>query len=365
MNVLHIINNLGVGGAEKLLVDTLPKLRDEGHLVDLLVFNRKDNGFENELKTKNFEILSLDIDNIYDPMIILKIRQYLINYDIIHVHLFPAQYWAAIASILIPKKSRPILITTEHSTNNRRRKRFFFKYIDRYIYSKYKSIVCITNSTLFSLKAYLGININAEVIENGINLRKFSCAKALDVKDFNFDKNDVIITMVAGFRHQKDQDTLIRSMLYLPLNYKLLLVGIGERIDVCEKLCDELNLNNRVVFAGLRNDIENIFAMSKLGVVSSNWEGFGLVAAECMATGRPVIASDVEGLRDVVGDQRLLFPRGDEKALASRILEVVSSESYYSELSQKCLSQSKCFSIETMVEKTLALYNKLIDEKNN
>lgn len=365
MKILHIINNLGIGGAEKLIVDTLPALKSRGSDVELLVLNKLHNTLELILESENILIHSVNTRNIYNPFIILKLRRYLRNYDIVHVHLFPSQYWSALASVLIPKRCRPVLITTEHSTSNRRRNLPLFKCLDRYIYSKYKSIVCITESTYLSLKSYLGITFNAEVIENGVNLEKFVQAKPTNLNDFDFKENDIIITMVAGFRHQKDQDTLIRSMQYLPSNYKLLLVGVGERMEICQKLCGELNLNKRIVFTGLRNDIENVFAMSKVGVVSSHWEGFGLVAVECMATGRPVIASDVEGLRDVVGDPCLLFPQGDEKALASRIIEVVSSDSYYNKLSQKCLAQSKAFSINTMVGKTRTLYKKLFNEKNN
>lgn len=365
MRILHVINSLGTGGAEKLVLDTLPKLKDKGINVELLVLKTVESNFESALIKQGVVLHSLGVKSIYNPVSIIKVRAYLRKYDLIHVHLFPAQYWVAFAWMLISQKKRPRLITTEHSTSNRRRNIPFFKIIDKYIYSKYKSTICITEGTRLGLVSHLGMNISTVVIENGIDLEKFIAASPLNRNEFNFDDNDIVITMVAGFRHQKDQDTLIRSMLYLPSNYKLLLVGIGQRMGICQKLCDKLNLNDRVVFTGLRNDIENIFAMSTLGVVSSHWEGFGLVAAECMATGRPVIASDVEGLKDVVGESCLLFPKGNEEVLASRIIEVVSSENYYNELSQKCLVRSKAFSINTMVEKTVTLYNKLFNEKNN
>ena len=162
--------------------------------------------------------------------------------------------------------------------------------------------------------------------------------------------------MVAGFRPQKDQDTLIRAMALLPDNFRLWLVGDGERRSGLESLIAELGLLNRVNLLGIRTDIPDILEQSDICVLSSHWEGFGLAAVEAMAAGRPVIASDVDGLRDVVKDAGVLFAQSDPNALASHIDALCSNNQLYQMTASKCQARAKLFDISIMANKYNELY---------
>ena len=106
--------------------------------------------------------------------------------------------------------------------------------------------------------------------------------------------------MVARFSEQKDQPTLIKAIKELPENVHLLLIGEGTLKQKNENLAKEIGVSDKVHFLGFRNDVERILKTVDIVVLSSNWEGFGLAAAEGMAAGKPVIASKVEGLREIV-----------------------------------------------------------------
>ncbi|WP_082021825.1 glycosyltransferase family 4 protein [Sphingobacterium sp. T2] len=118
--------------------------------------------------------------------------------------------------------------------------------------------------------------------------------------------------------------------------YYLLLVGDGVRKNELVKLVNENNLGNRVHFLGVRNDVNSILKSVDYVVVSSHWEGFGLAAVEGMAAQKPVLASNVKGLGEVVNGAGILFEKGNEQSLAENILTLHSNPLRYSEIANKC-----------------------------
>lgn len=350
MKILHVITSLRTGGAEKLMVDLLPRLRDLSNEVELLLFDGTRTPFYEELKNMGITIHHLAIEgNVYNPLNIFRLREYLKNYDIIHTHNTACQYFVPLAKILSRAKCK--LFTTEHNTFNRRRTIFGWKYIDKFIYSQYKSIISISKKTTDNLIAFIGNKYIIRTIENGVDLSKFNF-----LSPANFSSKNKIITMIAGFRKQKDQDTLISAISLLPQEYRLWLVGDGERRTILEDLVTELNLGNRVKFLGIKSDIPQILEKSHIVVLSSHWEGLSLSSVEGMASGRPFVASDVDGLREVVGGHGVLFPHQDAKALANEIKSLCENRNKYNEVSLACQEKAKQYDINIMAKKYNNLY---------
>lgn len=351
MKILHVITSLRSGGAEKLMIDLLPRLRDLGNDVELLLFDGTKTPFYEELEKTGIKIHHLSIGgNVYNPLNIIQLIKYIRQFDIIHTHNTACQYFVPLAKIL----SRAIckLFTTEHSTNNRRRQYKFFKYIDKFIYSRYKFIISISEKATNSLAHFVGNKDNITTVENGIDLSKFRKFKAPILDD-----TKKIITMVAGFRDAKDQDTLIRAIALLPREYKLWLIGDGERRNVLENLAAELNITDRVKFWGVQSNIPFILEQSHIVVLSSHWEGFGLAAVEAMSASRPVIASNVDGLREVVKDAGILFPHQDFQTLALEIRSICKNQSKYNKVALACKEKANQYDINIMATKYNNLYS--------
>lgn len=359
MRVLHIINNLHTGGAEKLLVETLSLYPNYGVSADVLLLDTSKTPFLNILK-KNFKgnILVSSVKNIYSPLQIFEIRKYLEKgYDIIHVHLFPVLYWVSLAKFL--KKTTSKVIFTEHNTDNKRLQNIFFRQVDRIIYKQYDKIIAITLQVKNVLIEKLKIPAEKiEVIHNGINIKKIQSAQAYNKSCF-FDNKSFILIQVSRFQIQKDQKTVIQALNLLPFQYKLLLVGDGETKKESEALVEELKLNERVKFLGVRMDIPELIKTSDIVIQSSHWEGFGLAAVEGMAAGKPVIASNVPGLANLVKDAGILFEKGNENDLAEKILAMESLDDY-NLISQRCLERAKIYNLDFMVESTAKLYHSLL-----
>lgn len=359
MKILQIITSLRIGGAEKLITDMVPLFIKKGHTVDVLLFDGIETSLKQQLLNQNIKIISLGVNTlVYNPLLIFKLIPIIKQYDIVHTHNTACQYFTALAKLISHAKTK--LVTTEHSSNNRRRSIPFFRFIDKLIYHQYDAIIPISKQACENLKKSIGNLSTIHIIPNGISVKSYAQANALNRKDISLSESDFLITMVAGFRTAKDQDTIIRSLKYLPSTCKLLLVGDGERRKILEDLAISENIKDRVIFLGIRSDIPAILKTSDLVIMSSHWEGLSLSSLEGMSSGKPFIASDVDGLHEVVNGYGILFPEGNDKVLSEIILKLMSDKTLYTNIAQKCQKRAEEFDIEKTTSSYLAIYqNKL------
>lgn len=354
-----------MGGAEKLLIQILPLMQKNDVLADVLILKKNNTFYERYLEKLGIKVFFLsEKRSVYNILNICKIRPFMHNYDIVHTHLFPAQYWTILSSYFM--RSRPFFITTEHSTFNQRRSKLWI-YVERYIFGRYTRIISISYKTQHLMNKFLKLdNYLFRVIENGVDINAFANATAIEVEDLSqafFRKDDIMIIMIARFEKAKDHFTLLRALSRLPEKYKLILVGDGILKATAESQCRDLGIESRVLFLGQRNDVPKILKAAKICIVSSNWEGFGLVAIEAMAAGVPVIASDVDGLNDIVKDAGLLFPKGDDYSLSEKIRELAEDEVCRTKIISKQKRRVKVYSIERCADEYLKLYKEVIDDK--
>ena len=358
MRVLQVINSLATGGAEKLLLDSIPKYSDKGIQMDLLLLNGTAYPFYQQFKAAETGVVfELGTSSVYNPLLIFKIIKYLKGYDVVHVHLFPALYWVALAKWI--SFSKVTLVFTEHSIHNRRMNSWVLRRLDRFIYSKYSKISCITEEVKVQLQKNLHFAEDRfVVIANGIDLSKINRAQPYLKSDLKLSLPDdsKLLLQVSSFQYPKDQATVIKSLRYMPSTVHLLLVGEGVDLDQSKKLVQDCNLNSRVHFLGVRMDVHHLLKTVDIVVLSSQYEGLSLSCVEGLASGKPFIASDVPGLREVVQDSGLLFPYQDEKKLAAICTALISDTNMTAMIVSRCLLKSAHYAIETMIENYVQLY---------
>jgi len=367
MKILHVISALNIGGAEKMLTELLPCLKSDRNEISLLILGSYNEEFVKELIRENLKIIKGGIKNIYSISNILILKKNFKNQDIIHVHLFPSLYLCSLCKFLFYPKTK--MVYTEHNTYNKRRNKRFLRYIEKFIYSQYNIIGCISEATRINLLKWLftdnykdsdSLHEKYRVVYNGIHINKYSEAlpARLDIKS-----NKKIIMMVSRFSKQKDHETLIRAYRNVLEKYDnsiLVFVGDGDTKKDMEILVNESGLKESVLFFGSRNDVPNLMKAAYVGVQSSYWEGFGLTAIEFMAAGKPVIASDVDGLNSVVKDAGILFPQSDDQKLSDHILKLLTDNCFYQYISKKCFENAKFYSIESTADNYIQIYKDLI-----
>ena len=356
MKILHVITSLRTGGAEKLMVDLLPNFKAVGNDVELLLFDGVVTSFRNELEANGIKIYDLGIGGaMYSIFRFFKLLPFLKKYDIIHTHNTAPQLFVAFGYCFT--KAR--LITTEHNTSNRRRKWKWYKPIDRWMYNRYSDVICISKTAEKNLRDYIGKSrTNIRTINNGIDIERFVVAHPSPLLE-QISKNSRKLIMVAGFRPQKDQTTIIKALKLLPENFHLFLVGDG----VCRPKLEEIAIfeavEKRVHFLGIRNDVPELLHAADYVVMSSHFEGLSLSSVEGMCVGRPFLASDVDGLREVVEGAGILFPHEDAKALAEEIMTLENNPEEYKTISNRCNERAKQYDISKMIAGYINVYQSL------
>ncbi len=365
MKVLHIIPSFLPGGAEKLLLDSIPFYIELGLEVDVLLLNGCDSIFLNTLKKmNNCHVYSLGKGSVYNPFLIFKIIPFLKKYDIIHTHLFPALYWVALIKYFSNTSCK--FVYTEHSTHNKRREKPLLRPFEKFIYNRFDKIIAISKYTKKNLLEWIGYKNEhrVRVIENGINLSKYAKAVPFSRELLQIPVDTKIILMTARLSIQKDHYTLIRAFAKMSdISNYLILIGDGPLKSSLVSFTKELGVEDRVLFLGIREDIPELVKMADICVLSSNWEGFGLVAVEYMAAGKPTLASDVEGLRDIVKDAGILFKKGNDDDLRNKIENLLSDNSYYEQISEKCYDRSLDFGLDKMVNSYTKIYKEILNNE--
>lgn len=350
MKLLHVISSLEIGGAQRLISDLLPIQKQQGLDVTLLVLRSEETDFTKKVRDAGIPIISLNVKSFRNPMIAHKMRKIMKHYEVVHAHLVHSLYLCSLAARGLKVK----LVYTEHLTSNNRRGKWFIRPIEKIIYARYTKLVGISQQTQDALQEWLqSKDERFVVINNGV-----------DTKHFVAIKRPVIpksLIMVSRFASSKDQETVIRAMETIDKDVILRFVGDGENLEHCKQVANDCSVADRVQFLGSRSDVAELIAESYIGIQSSNWEGFGLTAVELMACGKPVIATNVEGLKQVVEGAGKVFSKGNANELAEKVNLLLADVNLYCDISRKCISRAAQYDIHLMADSYKKLYIHLIN----
>src|SRR5271165_2215398 len=355
MRVLQVIDSLNRGGAEVMLTAMAPLFRTRGVECDIIALLRRPSPLEDSLQEQNIHLRYTGVRRLYSPRQILALATLMRGYDIVHVHLFPAQLWTVLAAARL--RCRTQLVTTEHNTWNARRK-WWLRPIDRWMYAHYERIACISQATAENLVRWCpGVGGKIALIPNGIPFDAFENAQPAVLPDVPGGLTRLVF--VGRFDVQKDHATLLRAITAVPDTH-LLLVGDGPLRLRLERMAQSFGIGHRVTFLGWRQDVGAVLKASDIYVHSTHSDGFGIAACEAMAAGLPVVASDVPGLAQLVTSAGILFPAGDHKALARNLTALIQSPGRQREMSAASRQRARQFSIENTVDGCIRMYESVL-----
>ena len=356
MKILHVITSLRTGGAE-MLVSKLARLTiAAGHEVEIAVLDATPTPLLHAVRSAGVRVheLGSGIIDVYNPLNIGRLRELISEggYDIVHSHNSSPQIFVPLAVKDLQDKA-PALVTTEHNTDNRRRHLWPLRKLDCRIYDRYDATVCCSLPVKCSLlKAYNGQiePTKVAVIPNGIDLTPFLNIKRSGKKE-NFN-----ILMVSAFRKQKDHYTLLAALRILDRRHRLTLAGSGSLMSKTRRQAEALDVADRVTFLGDVSDIPALYAEADVSVLSTHYEGLSLSSVEAMASGVPLVATDVTGVTETVGQGGILVPENQPKPLAQAISMLTSSPDYALEMGRRGREQSMNFDINKTVNQYINLY---------
>ncbi|MGD9723430.1 MAG: glycosyltransferase [Pirellulales bacterium] len=202
-------------------------------------------------------------------------------------------------------------------------------------------------------------------IPNGVDIARFAAARPASWTSLGLPLGRGVITYIGRLDEQKGVHWLLGLMpqIFTALpDYDLVIAGVGPQRKALERRAATLGIQSRVHFAGYRQDVPEILAASELLVLPSFWEGMPNVVLEAMAAGKPVVATDVEGVREVLGSKgaEQVVPIGKQAAFVEAVLRILQHPELADHLGlHNHLRVAQSFSLDSMTAAYERLYRSL------
>lgn len=380
MNILNLLNyspDFGGGIAKHIL--TLGKIaKSKGHNLYVGFPQKKD--WQTELQLDSEVIIIPEILNAIWSSYRREIREICKkkSIDIIHIHFDFSQPFSL--SLSLKKWKVPIIyhwhnppiplnnmLTPQNELHNKV-KRFYSDLVAR-----------ITDNRIISHHIAISREI-ANMLENNgwTERRKLSLIPNGVPNTMNTNltlipktKIEPVIGSVANFRTEKDHITLLHAFKILctkGIVSQLWLVGDGPTKPGIEKLAEELSVESKVRFIGTVDNPDEFYRQFDIFVLSTHYEGQGLVILEAMRFGLPIVATRISGIPEVITDgvNGLLVDHQDPQDLAEAIQKIITNKSLYIQLSEAAYESSKeKLSVESWANTILTLYENILIRKEN
>ncbi len=371
MKILHIITTINRGGAENHLVELVTGQRKNQH--DIVVIYLKGNGYWAEhMKNLGVKLYTLDIERYGGFFALWKVAQW-IKYekiDIIHAHMPPAELYARIGLLIIRNKKIPFIITKHNDEP-------FYRglghgFLGYWVAKRSQAIIAISNA----VKNYVcspPLNLPKKKVKRiyyGINKSLFYGKKTnhyFDMRqNWNLNENCLIIGTVARFVPQKGLHILLQAFAELvaktqsndQMLLRLVIVGQGPLETQLKLQAKQLNLEKNIIWAGFQENIPEIMGALDCFVLTSIYEGLGLVLLEAMASGLPIVASRVSAIPEIVKNAGILVAPEDAKAVAKALEQIINTPKLRQDFGKIGIERvDKYFNLEKMNLKTELVYH--------
>jgi glycosyltransferase involved in cell wall biosynthesis len=329
MRILYILTSLGVGGAEKQVVDLADRMSAKGHVLAFLILKHSA-----EEWPVNLPVLRLNLAR--SPISIIRGLRFARNFvvlfqpELLHSHTFPANLFTRLMRIGLRIKGRaPAAINTIHNVYEGGWHRMLAYAITNSLVDRVTAVSTPAAERFVRLQAVPRKKMS--VITNGIDIDKF----APDPKRRKIVRNQMragssfLWLAVGRLAPAKDYPNLLRAfhaLLQSEPDSKLWIAGEGDPTALLASYPDLLRPNPSIQWLGLRRDIADLLDAADGFVLSSAWEGMPLVIGEAMSKRKPVVATNVGGVSELMGDTGTLVPSADSHALTAAMLSVMKND---------------------------------------
>lgn len=360
MRILYILTTLGIGGAEKQVVDLAQNMAAKGHAVTLLSLKHAEEEWPTQLPVLRLNLRKTSI-GIARSLLFTRKFLALVRPEILHSHTYPANLFARMLRLIV--RPEPKLINTIHNVYEGGLHRMFLYRLTNPLVDQITAVSqAAADRFLQQTKVPTG---KLTVLTNGIDSIAFQPDKLRRSRTrAHMDTDRTFLWLAIGrIAPAKDYPNLLRAFAQVRAaqpNAQLWVAGEGDPASL-----EESHPIAGVSFLGLRRDIADLLDAADGYALSSAWEGMPLATAEAMSMEKPVVATDVGGVRELVGDTGMIVPPSDSNTLAQEMLKVMAM----TPKARKALGQSARqrvedhFSIQAKAETWEALYSSLIREE--
>jgi len=376
-NLLIVLDFPHIGGAERVALQITSHI-DASRFCPIVVAPREGMLYQ-ELKNDGVQAHLIDLDRLKRtcrfvlPMLLAIAKLVTLirreKIDIVHANSLWALKFCTIASLItgVPTVAMIHAYPKIHS----RVKRMFHILTRRFCYRRAKRIVAVSNALKDALVADKAPGTKVIVIPNGVEAEWFvrsaqqpadRVKTVLTVGRLHPGKGQQIFLEAAAIIHAKFPDT---AFVVAGEECPTSLENLGFK-DELVQLADDLGLSGHVQFVGFTNELREHYRRCSVVVLPSFEETFGLVALEAMAAGRPVVASRIPGIMELIDDGKtgLLFEPGDHQDLARKVIRLLSDDALRADFAGRALAVVKAkYTLESTIERLQSVYETAIAKR--
>ena len=369
LNVLQVCDHLGwegsrMHGVKRLFAWMIPRFDADRYNVSLVSLRKKD------LSEETLESFGVDITYLhkskFDPSTLPALLKVIDRkkIDILHLHGYGATTFGRIAGAM---RRLPTIV---HEHANLTDTPWFQKIADSALEPATDIAIAVSQSTAeFVIKARRIPAEKVKVVYLGVPLEEFSRTRSeAEIQtaraELGIAPTDVAIGTVTRLHDSKGNSYLVDAAK-LVLNERpqtrFFIVGEGPLRESLEQQARALNLGERFVFAGFAKDVPTVVSAFDISVFPSLWEGTPLTVFEALAMGKAIVATDADGLVDVLTNERaaIIVPRRDARALANGLIRVIDEPQTRQRLQDAAFQTGKIYDIAAFVRKMERLYDLL------
>jgi glycosyltransferase involved in cell wall biosynthesis len=362
----ELAGSAGYGGGERyleLLFDRLDRARYRALLI-----SPEPGPFVGRMKERGVETHLVHLALHFNPIALWRLTRLLARerVTILQTHGARANFYGRIAGRLA---GVPVIISTVHNSLKdyevRSIRRGLYTFLLRLTLPLVHRIICVSDSNSRDLiDECPAAEVKTQTVHNGVDPLAFPPQPDRQKirQEFGITQGPVLVT-IARLTEQKGHRYLLQTFPDLLKTWPqlcCLFVGEGELHDALRCIAINLGVERACRFVGVREDIADILAAADLFVLPSLSEGFPFVLLEALAMGRPVVASRVNGIPELIEDHKtgLLVPPRDPQALARAIREVLSDPTAASKMGAegRAVVQER-FTVDRMVANTMAIFD--------
>jgi glycosyltransferase involved in cell wall biosynthesis len=368
--ICHLVVADGISGAENHLLKLIPSLSSQKYEVHFVVMTPHYRIYEEFLKRcQKIKVVFIPLREKVNPINLFHLFRLFRKeqYDLLHTHNSRADVYGILAGKMAEIK---VTMASIHGYQRYDQINPLFK-IRGWILRNFSDCVITISDALKDLIAenegidrkrmvtvYYGLE-HLHSGEGGLTVRR----------EFNLDPDTPLLVDVGRLIPVKSHDTLIRALTrIIPSfpNLRLFIIGEGILKEELKELVRTLGLEDHVIFTGYREDVSRFMKDADLFIFPTLGEGFGLVLLEAMVFKKPVVATRVMSIPEIVEDGRsgLLVPPRHPEELADAILQLLNDKKRAESFGNRGFDiLSSKFSIERMVKETEQIYDRLLKEK--
>ncbi len=360
------------GGSGVLATELGKALADKGHEIHFITYQQpvRLNGFHENIFYHEVRVPTYPLFDFppYELALASTMVDVILNHDLdlIHAHYaIPHASAAYTAKQIVKQKTGRVVpvITTLHGTDITLVGRDkTYEPVVTFSINESDAITAVSENLKQETLKHFEIRKEIEVIHNFVDLKRFNKKPLAAFKKVVAAHDEKIVVHASNFRKIKRIGDVMEIFknIHAATTSKLLMVGDGPERPIAEDLARQYGIESDVRFLGKQEQMEDILAVSDLFLLPSEYESFGLVALEAMASSVAVISSNAGGLGEINIDGKTGYTAdvGDVATMSKRAIELLTDDSKLKAFKHNALEQAKLFDIHHIIPMYENLYRR-------